>query len=130
VAKAGDKLMATNNNYRRGANLERSVKKWYESQGYIASRSAGSHGAADVWATNFKELVFVQCKIGADAKRCEKILKELADELLNGTTAVDIHTVLSVVVGMKNGEPEVLAERHVKQAHKVAKKSRASVPKV
>lgn len=114
-----------NNKYRRGANLEREVKKYYESIGYIASRSAGSHGAADVWATNFEELVFVQCKIGADIKRCQKILKELSDELLVGIGSVDIRIVLSVVVGMKDGKPEVLAEKHYgKQTNKAAKKRR------
>ncbi len=114
----------TNNRYKRGANLERAIKKYYESIGYKATRSAGSHGEADVWATNGKELVFIQCKIGADTKRCQKILEELSNELLGSFDAIDIHIVLSVVVGIKGGQPEVLAERWVrgKQKDKAIKK--------
>jgi hypothetical protein len=104
-----------NNNYRRGANLEREVKKYYESIGYKAARAAGSHGDADVWATNFKELVLIQCKIGADAKRCKNILQDLISgqqSLLNNSSHFPVS--FSVVVGMKQGKPIVLAGTCVK----------------
>ena len=120
IGSRGAKI--TNTNYNRGANLERQVKKYYESIGYKATRSAGSHGEADVWATNGAELVFVQCKIGADTKRCQKILEELQHDILGTFNSISINTVFTVVVGMKSGKPIVLAERYVKQADKSSKK--------
>jgi hypothetical protein len=38
------------NKYQAGANFERRVAKWYEGQGAMVIRSAGSHGVCDVIA--------------------------------------------------------------------------------
>lgn len=38
----------TNKNYKNGADFERQVKKMLEDNGYVAYRTAGSHGHADV----------------------------------------------------------------------------------
>ncbi len=45
-------------NYRRGADFERRVVKWYESQGMDAVRSAGSHGLSDVTAFLGGKIIF------------------------------------------------------------------------
>lgn len=37
-----------NNSYRRSADRERALKNQFEKQGWYATRSAGSHGVADV----------------------------------------------------------------------------------
>lgn len=55
-----------NKKYVAGANFERQVKNVLEDRGYLAVRSAGSHGSADVWALS-PELgerpLLVQCKL-------------------------------------------------------------------
>lgn len=52
----------TNSNYQRGANFERKVKKWYESQGCFVIRSAGSHSPVDLVVLRYGQTVLVQCK--------------------------------------------------------------------
>lgn len=48
------------NTYKKGANFEREVKKFFESKGYTVIRSAGSHSKTDIL---IKELnLSVQCK--------------------------------------------------------------------
>ncbi len=44
--------------YKRGADFERRVAKWYESQGMDAVRSAGSHGLSDVTAFLDGKIIF------------------------------------------------------------------------
>lgn len=49
--------------YSRGADFERVVKRDLERRGYLAYRSAGSHGAADVIALCEGHMaILVQCK--------------------------------------------------------------------
>ena len=49
-------------NYRRGADLERAVKKDLEANGYYVIKSGGSKGLADLAAFKPGEILFVQCK--------------------------------------------------------------------
>lgn len=51
-----------NRNAKNGAAFERQVMRDLESCGYAATRSAGSHGPADVWAIRGGRCVLVQCK--------------------------------------------------------------------
>lgn len=112
----------TNRNYIRGANLERAVKKYYESQGFKAVRAAGSHGESDVWATNGKVLYFIQCKIGADTKRGAQILKEMEDSTNADFSSITIPMVLLVVEGMTQGKPIILAESRLGHGDKQSNK--------
>jgi Holliday junction resolvase len=64
------------NNYARGANFERDVKRDLEGKGYFAIRSAGSHGAVDIVAFGPKHPVwFIQAKIHGTMSPAER--KEL-----------------------------------------------------
>jgi hypothetical protein len=98
-----------NNNYKRGYALERNVKLYLESLGYMATRAAGSHGVYDVWATNGKSLWFVQCKIGASPAYAIKLLQEMTHEFPISPDTSVIPITMSVVDGMKAGKPHELA---------------------
>jgi hypothetical protein len=115
-------LDITNLNYKRGANLERAVKKYYEGLGFIAVRAAGSHGESDVWATNGKVLYFIQCKIGADTSRGAQILKEMEESINAGFSNITIPMVLLVVEGMTQGKPIILAESRLGNGNKSSNK--------
>jgi Holliday junction resolvase len=52
-------------NYARGADRERKALRLYRSMGYAVTRSAGSHGEADLWAAKPGELLLVQVKADA-----------------------------------------------------------------
>ena len=50
-------------NYRRGYDFERECLKDLRGRGWLAERTAGSHGVADIWATaKGEKTLFVQCK--------------------------------------------------------------------
>jgi Holliday junction resolvase len=53
-------------NKRRGTEFERRVRKWYEEQGALVVRSAGSFGPADlvvIWKDPDHKLVLVSCRL-------------------------------------------------------------------
>jgi Holliday junction resolvase len=58
----------TNKNYVKGANFERTVKKFYENFGFLVFRTAGSHSPADLIAfpilggISDKKPILIQCK--------------------------------------------------------------------
>lgn len=52
----------SNNNYRRGADFERTVKKYLEDAGWSCFRSAGSHSPVDLVALRDGAVLLVQCK--------------------------------------------------------------------
>jgi len=55
-----------NKNYVKGANFERTVKKFYESIGFLVFRTAGSHSPADLIAFSPSERpILIQCKATA-----------------------------------------------------------------
>ena len=73
----------SNQNYRRGANFERKVKKWYEDNlvGCFVLRSAGSHSPVDLVVLWNGGVALVQCKMDGKLPRDEeekliKIAKE------------------------------------------------------
>ena len=101
----------TNNNYKRGANLERSIKAYYESIGYIAVRAAGSHGFADVWCTDGRALTLVQGKIGATQTQAVRILEEMIVRYLSQIPITNFPVAFLVIQGMTKGEPIILAQR-------------------
>lgn len=73
--------------YARGAAFERRVRAALEKQGYQVIRSAGSRGAADLWAAKPGELLLVQCKRdGRLSKAAEQALVAMAEA--SGATAV------------------------------------------
>jgi len=112
-----------NANYIRGAALERKIKKFYEEKGCLASRSAGSHGMIDVWATDFKTLFLVQCKIGATNSAALSLLKELIDACNSLCPSPSIPVALSIVQGFKDDKPIVLASKVLNDKRTKSKKS-------
>jgi len=58
------------NQYRRGARVERLLRKKLESEGYYVVRSAGSKGAVDLVAWNINRIIVIQvAKIGVKTKK-------------------------------------------------------------
>ena len=58
------------NQYRRGARVERLLRKKLESEGYYVVRSAGSKGAVDLVAWNYNHCLVIQvAKIGVKTKK-------------------------------------------------------------
>ncbi len=51
-----------NKNYERGRASEYKCQRDLETEGYQTTRTAGSHGAADVIAWNTHHMRFIQCK--------------------------------------------------------------------
>jgi len=71
-------------NYKRGYALEQKVKHFYESNGYIVIRSAGSHSPIDLVAIPTPEAIgrriqFIQCKKTQLPKANIGNLQELID---------------------------------------------------
>lgn len=65
--------------YRRGADFERSLKKYLESLGYFVVRSAGSKGPVDLVAFGHDGIFFIQCKLTGKISAAEqKKLDDLA----------------------------------------------------
>jgi len=64
-------------NYRRGYEIERKLKHRLEREGYYVIRSAGSHGAIDIFAMNSIEGLAIQVK----RSKVNKVLypKEMAE---------------------------------------------------
>jgi Holliday junction resolvase len=50
--------------YAKGAQKERDLVKKLREDGWVATRTAGSHGPADVWAAKKGTLQFLQLKCG------------------------------------------------------------------
>lgn len=48
--------------YKKGANRERQLMRVLEAEGYLVSRAAGSHGAADLIALKNGEILLIQVK--------------------------------------------------------------------
>ena len=72
-------------NYTRGVNIEYRLKKEFESKGYFVTRSAGSHGMADLVCVNATEMQLIQIK---------RTKKALPINFVNGMFEKDI-TLLS-----------------------------------
>jgi len=68
------------NQYRRGARVERILKKKLESEGYYVVRSAGSKGAVDLVAWNWHHCLAIQVAlIGVKTKRDFDRLREVTE---------------------------------------------------
>ncbi len=67
-----------NANYRSGAAAERDVKKILESEGWTATRSAGSHGKWDVIAYNGETILLIQVKVGSAAPTADERAQMIA----------------------------------------------------
>ena len=65
-------------NYTKGRTFEYDRKAYFESQGNVVMRTAGSHGPFDLiavstWSGTVK---FIQCKCVQTAKHAERLVKE------------------------------------------------------
>ena len=68
-------------NYRRGADFERRVCKYFDKQGYFTVRSAGSHSPIDLVAIKAGEVKLIQCKIDGVLSLAEREqLQELSKD--------------------------------------------------
>lgn len=65
--------------YKRGIRYERKIKQELESEGYIVTRSSGSHGIFDIIAFNDKHVRLIQCK--ALKKESNSNFSKLKNEL-------------------------------------------------
>ena len=113
-----------NKNYERGRRFEYKIKTFFMRRGYYVTRSAGSHGAADLVALKRgKRPLLIQCKYGSGG-----ISMEEQNELYK--TAVETDgiaivassderqpTVFKRVVGAaikKDGSTQIVKERMFK----------------
>ena len=90
-----------NRNYERGANFERRVVKYFESLGYVAIRSAGSHKKFDVIAFNGLTVWAVQCKWNSTEARTIPLADKLAEETKAQFAEVAYPMVLVVAYDLK-----------------------------
>lgn len=67
----------SNTKYSRGAAFERAVIKILEAAGMTASRTAGSHGALDVWAISKHVVRLIQCKTSIRTPTAKMYLDDL-----------------------------------------------------
>jgi hypothetical protein len=67
-----------NRNYDAGVRFERERLHDYESRGFVVSRSAGSHGAFDLWAIqpHGDTLYVIQCKVVKTRGEAEALAKK------------------------------------------------------
>ena len=77
-------------NYRRGAEKERRIVKYFRDRGKLAVRSAGSHSLVDVWVVDKEAHVIklIQAKLGKLGKKERARLIDQGSEL-NGLYVVE-----------------------------------------
>lgn len=63
---------------RRGIDAEYQAQKQLQKAGYVATRSAGSHGPFDVIGVNGREVLFIQVKSVSKPRSWRPVLNELA----------------------------------------------------
>ena len=56
-------MRSSSNNYRRGVEWEREVKRAFERKGWLVLRSAGSRGPFDLACFGNGEVLLIQCKL-------------------------------------------------------------------
>lgn len=66
------------NRYSKGRRKEYAVKKELEKEGYLVTRSSGSHGAFDLIAVHIPKRIiqFIQCKSDNFSKKEKRRLEE------------------------------------------------------
>lgn len=69
--------MGKRTNYERGVEVERKIIHQLEKEGYVATRSAGSHSKFDIWAFNHLHTLLIQ------SKRCKVFNESFYQEELN-----------------------------------------------
>lgn len=95
-----------NNNYVKGANFERKVKKFYEGLGYLVFRTAGSHSPADLIAfpplRNIKEWqpILIQCK------NTKKVY--LPDDMKELKSVAEEHGLRAVLISKRDKKPNLV----------------------
>ncbi len=99
--------------YNQGADFEREIRKDFEARGYIAVRSAGSHGKFDVWATNGRALYLIQAKKGMSEVAAKKLLQELTDYMRGNFPVIMMPIAVLIAVGMKNGKLVVYGKAYL-----------------
>ena len=92
----------SNKNYINGRAFEYRVKKYFESKGYLAFRTAGSHGIADIIVINNDKIELIQCKaINLTAKQRMKIFIKMSKEIDKYKNSKMSNVILNVL-GLNN----------------------------
>lgn len=68
-------------NYSNGAGWERTVKKLFEAQGFVAIRSAGSKSPIDLMCWSMDAVILIQCKKSKTKLNIQKAFKKDYEEL-------------------------------------------------
>ena len=93
-------------NYRRGADFERDIKKYFEDNGHIATRSAGSHGLFDIVSFDGLSVWAVQAKKGMKQKEAERLATKLAVEMQTKFRKIAYPMFLVVASSIGKSGPE------------------------
>jgi hypothetical protein len=97
-------VQAKNKNYEVGAAFERRVVRYFEDQGFVAIRSAGSHKKFDVIAFNGLTVYAVQCKWNGMEAKAIQLADKLAAETKEQFEEVAYPLVLVVAYDLKDGK--------------------------
>lgn len=98
-----------NRNYVNGAALERKVKAYFEQSGFLASRSAGSHGPFDVQADDGITLWYIQCKARSSDKTANMLVDSLVEMVQKMFPKVGHPIAVMVCTGIRDGRPHGVA---------------------
>lgn len=108
-----------NKGYERGRAFEYKMMTYYRRRGYYVTRSAGSHGAADLVAVKKNERpIFIQCKTGTAKVDMDEHNKLFRAALGAGARAIIVSKevrepiVFKAVTGiaLKTGDAEVVID--------------------
>jgi Holliday junction resolvase len=108
-----------NKGYERGRAFEYKMVTYFKRRGYYVTRSAGSHGAADLVAVKKNQRpIFVQCKTGAAKVDMEEHNKLFHAALAAGARAIIVSkearkpVIFKAVIGiaLRTGDAEVVIE--------------------
>jgi len=98
-----ENYMTNNKNYTVGRNFEYAIATFFRRKGYFVTRSAGSHGIADLVAIKQKKRpLLIQCKRGASG-----ITKEEQNELFETALEAD---AIPIVALKEDRKPRVFKE--------------------
>jgi len=99
-----------NKNYQKGRRFEYQVVKEYEADGWVAMRTAGSHGFADVIAINPADQTvdFVQCKVTESDSQAARLCNQFKS---NPPLPLGPYRQLMVVKVVRGDRKVVIIER-------------------
>ena len=86
--------------YQSGVRYERETLKYLRALGYLATRTAGSHGVADIWAMNHSHVRLIQVKYTKDTKKnMTSVINKVSDEFNAIPTPKNVYKELWIYSG-------------------------------